>query len=148
MTRKFAVACQPLNGVGIHILPLYRYTVLVSRTPERLSRVMAPVVNALRSRLNPGMNKISWMSVNVDAFLETARVAMEEFDIFLKQINGVVSLRIDRALDEIKTAQVVAIPEGTQWTAEEFLTENERLVEAVATSLDRASAYVAITFRY
>jgi hypothetical protein len=105
-----------------------------------LARVLAPAANVLRAKLVPGVNEISWMSVNVDGFLHTAQVAMTEFEVFLKQITGIVSLRIDRVLSEIRTASVVAIPEGTQWTADEFLTENERLVEAVAPTLDLNSA--------
>jgi hypothetical protein len=35
---------------------------------------------------------------------------------------------------------VSGIPEGVQWTADEFLAENEHLIEAVGESMNRASA--------
>ena len=42
------------------------YTLLVARVPERLAKALDPAVRRLQAKMVPGVNKISWMSVNVD----------------------------------------------------------------------------------
>ena len=53
------------------------YTLLVARVPERLAKALDPAVRRLQAKMVPGVNKISWMSVNVDEFLAESSTAME-----------------------------------------------------------------------
>lgn len=76
---------------------------VVTQEYQRVSSAIRPVTAGLLQRhldnfekqLNPGLNNLTWASLNIESFLQSATSALEKLDLLVVTVNDIVENRIE-----------------------------------------------------
>ena len=131
---KYAEHARQLEGA------LGKYKALVAQIPERLVDVLSPMLNDMQNTFEPGMRSLSWLSTNIEDYIEKLFEKLEQCKHFLITILDLVTVRISDKLNEVRATQLCAIPpHGESWGVSEFEAHSKNLCKTGATSLEYSS---------
>ncbi|CDI77652.1 hypothetical protein EPH_0029460 [Eimeria praecox] len=85
---------------------------------QRVSSAVRPVTAGLLQRhldyfekqLNPGLNSLTWASLNIEGFLQTATSALEKLDLLVVTVNDIVENRIENNIKSLSETLLVDLP--------------------------------------
>ena len=123
-------------------LMIEEYKRVCDMVPEQLG----PLLRSARKRVDivvePGMSKLSWMSPNLDPYLDSCYAALADFEKLLKEVQDTLQVRIHSVLDTIRRADLVRLPEDNAWECQQFIDETEGLCAQRAQELQLSNSLV------
>jgi dynein heavy chain len=70
---------------------LRRYYALIENVPEVYRSMLAPQMDDLLDKIKPGLTTLSWMSLNIDAYLAGVFQHMARVEDIVSKANGALS---------------------------------------------------------
>ncbi|CDJ56163.1 hypothetical protein, conserved, partial [Eimeria maxima] len=91
---------------------------VVTQEYQRVSSAIRPVTAGLLQRhldnfekqLNPGLNNLTWASLNIESFLQSATSALEKLDLLVVTVNDIVENRIENNIKSLGEILLVDLP--------------------------------------
>ena len=117
---------------------------------DRISRTIIPVTAALLSpalrdievRLRPGQVTLTWMSLNIDAFVAHVRIALARLETLLGAVNDIVTGRVEKNLHEMARTMLITFPTGRSFTLDEFVALQESQSHSAALAMQSKNVEV------
>ena len=82
---------------------------------------MIPHIEKVDRAIEPGLNKLTWTSINIDNYIKSVYNALGELELLMDRANDLVEFRINAVLHEMSTTQLCDLPEDEPWTVQYFL---------------------------
>ena len=82
---------------------------------------MAPHFYRLNQVIEPGLNSIGWLSVNIQSFIDEVYVALGEFELLIDRANEIVEYRVLGAMNELTAVTLCELPTDEPWSVEYFV---------------------------
>ncbi|KAM6900105.1 dynein axonemal heavy chain 5 [Xenentodon cancila] len=121
---------------------LQEYRSAVSRIPPLLLPVMEPLISRVEVALSPGLTRLSWNSLIIDAFLDGVYVALEELDHAVSVASDLLDCRIGRLFEDMMSCCLLVLPENSPVSPQDLLLQTESNVQAAAVTLSWQSQQV------
>ncbi|CDI82587.1 hypothetical protein EAH_00029220 [Eimeria acervulina] len=85
---------------------------------QRVSSAIRPVTAGLlqshldnfEKQLDPGLNSLTWASLNIESFLQSATSALEKLDLLVVTVNDIVENRIENNIKSLGGTLLVDLP--------------------------------------
>ncbi|EDQ85635.1 uncharacterized protein MONBRDRAFT_29039, partial [Monosiga brevicollis MX1] len=123
------------------------YTDVMAQIPDKLVVIIQPIRALVDAVIEPGLTKLSWMSPNLETYLQACYTAMGEFEKTLKAIQDLVQVRINAVLKDMRNTSLAALPSDEPWLPEELVHKTHRLCQAGAEHLELQSSLVELAVR-
>ena len=86
---------------------------------------MAPHIGKVDEALEPGINKLTWTSLNITNYIENVYASLAELELMMDRANDLVEFRIDAVLHDMSNATLCELPDEDPWTMAEFLDKTQ-----------------------
>ena len=103
---------------------------------------MNPHTDKVDKAIEPGINKLTWTSINIDAYMQSVYDALSKLELLIDRVNDLVEFRIEAVLHEMANMTLCELPEEEPWTVDEFLERTQMLCAKGATILQSKSVNV------
>eukprot|EP00050_Salpingoeca_kvevrii_P002276 m.190165 g.190165 ORF g.190165 m.190165 type:complete len:4578 (-) comp10576_c0_seq1:102-13835(-) len=138
--------CKQEERIVKHKLELQQmisdYDRIITAVPEELAPMLAPALERVNAAIEPGILKLSWMSVTLDAYLESVYSELRSFEILSKKIDDILSVRINAVLEEIQNTTIGILPGDEPMELQPFLDSFRTDCDCKAAELERKSEFV------
>ncbi|XP_061590629.1 dynein axonemal heavy chain 5-like [Cololabis saira] len=121
---------------------LQDYRSAVSRIPPLLLPLMEPLIRPVEVALSPGLTRLSWNSLIVDAFLDGVYAALEELDYAVRVASDLLNCRIGQLLGDMTSCCLLVLPEDSPISPQDLLLQTDSNVQAAAAALSWQSQQV------
>ena len=91
------------------------------KIPQAFEDLMGPHINCVDDAIDPGINKLSWTSLNIQEYVANVYSHLEELELLMIRANELTEFRIDAVLREMATTTLCQLPSEEPWTVDEFL---------------------------
>jgi dynein heavy chain len=119
---------------------LAHFSAIQSRISPLLRPLMAHHVEKVVSHLRPGWTSITWMSMKVDSYCETASNMLHSLENIVSRVCDIVENRIESRLRAIAQTSLLSLPVDETVTLEHFVhVQRESVASAVASLVKRSS---------
>ncbi|XP_052816057.1 dynein axonemal heavy chain 5-like isoform X6 [Mya arenaria] len=112
------------------------------KIPTAFEELMGPHISRADDAIEPGINKLSWTSLNIQEYLQTVYKRLEELELLMVRANELTEFRIDAVLKEMAATTLCQLPQEEPWTVEEFLDNTQNLCNKGANILQTKSLVV------
>lgn len=99
-------------------------------------------LNQLDASIQPGCTSLTWVSPNVESYIDTVFKSLDSLDLILNRANDLVTYRIEAVLNDMANAILCDITEDEPIAVEEFLRRTEELCNQHSTELQFKSKNV------
>jgi dynein heavy chain, axonemal len=106
------------------------------------SKISQPYENLLNYRLNsidqvlkPGLTNITWVSPNLEEFINEVSRSLDFFELILNRASDLVTYRIEAVFNDMKNTTLCEVNENEPIHIEEFLLKTQELCEDGAAQL-------------
>ncbi|XP_074645893.1 dynein axonemal heavy chain 5-like [Tubulanus polymorphus] len=121
---------------------LLEYDTIVASIPLVLLPLMKPFRERVEESLKPGLTALSWTSLNLDSYIQTARKSLRFLELLTKQITDILDCRIEAVLEDMSLSALCDLAEDEPVTVDEFLTMTEEICQTTAECLSKQSQRV------
>ena len=91
-----------------------------AKIPTVFELLIVPHISKVERAIAPGLNKLSWTSMNLDEYVQTVYDKLEDLELLLIRANDLVEFRIDTVLKDMATTSLCQLPEEEPLTMKEF----------------------------
>lgn len=95
------------------------------KIPQAFEELMGPHINRVEDAIDPGLNKLSWTSLNIKEYIQNVYQNLEELELLMVRANELTEFRIDAVLQEMASTTLCQLPVDEPWTVVEFLSNTE-----------------------
>ncbi|WAR12300.1 DYH5-like protein [Mya arenaria] len=111
-----------------------------NKIPTAFEELMGPHISRADDAIEPGINKLSWTSLNIQEYLQTVYKRLEELELLMVRANELTEFRIDAVLKEMAATTLCQLPQEEPWTnlcnkGANILQTKSLVVEEAATEL-------------
>lgn len=92
-----------------------------SKIPTAFESLMGPHVTKVDRRLEPGLSKLSWTSLNIQEYVQEVYSVLGELELLMDRAHDLMEFRIDAVLKEMSTTKLCQLPEDEPWLCDAFL---------------------------
>ena len=111
---------------------------------DRVMSHLIPVVNSLirahlehlSSIISPGLNLLTWQSLNIEQYVTKIQVGIQKFDEVMHKISELVDVRIEKNLRSISKLLLVDISAESTFTLDQFVTMQEKVTRRKVQMMD------------
>ncbi|XP_052229952.1 dynein axonemal heavy chain 5-like isoform X5 [Dreissena polymorpha] len=112
------------------------------KIPTEFETLMGPHIGRVDNAIEPGLNKLSWTSLNIQDYIQTVYRRLEEMELLMVRANELSEFRIDAVLKEIASTTLCQLPQEEPWTVDDFLENTQTLCNKGASILQTKSQVV------
>ncbi|XP_052714224.1 dynein axonemal heavy chain 5-like isoform X2 [Crassostrea angulata] len=113
-----------------------------SKIPTAFESLMGPHVSKVDKRLEPGLSKLSWTSLNIQEYIQEVYSVLGELELLMDRAHDLMEFRIDAVLKEMSTTKLCQLPEDEPWLCDAFLENTQMLCAKGAVALQTKSLVV------
>ena len=88
--------------------------------PAAFDALIGPHVYRVDLAIQPGINRLSWTSLNLDTYIENVYGRLGNLELLLQRANDLVEFRIDTVLRDMSGTSLCQLPEDESLTMKEF----------------------------
>ena len=92
-----------------------------AKIPTAFEALMGPHISKVDSALDPGLNKLSWTSLNIQEYIDRVYKTLADLELLMDRAHDVNEFRIESVLKEMASTTLCQLPEDEPWTVEQFL---------------------------
>ena len=92
-----------------------------AQIPDLLFNLMQPHLEMMDETLSPGLTLLRWTSLNIDSYIDSVRISLKELETLIGRAKDILDVRIEGGLNSIKQTVLCELPEGEQWTPQQFM---------------------------
>jgi dynein heavy chain len=101
---------------------LGEYDRIVSKIRPNTKSLLVPHLEDLEYKLRPGMNTLTWTSMNIDGYLQHVHQGLSKLEQLIININDIMENRIENNLKALSKTVLVNLPqESSTYTLDEFV---------------------------
>jgi dynein heavy chain len=115
---------------------LREYERVVRLVKKDVAPLLAPHLEDLEKKLEPGSTMYQWTSMNIDVYLKRIHKGLFKFEELVKKVNDIIDSRIQKNLRSISKTLLVDLPYGESFSLEEFVDRQEKLVRNQAKTMN------------
>jgi dynein heavy chain len=94
----------------------------VSKIRPNTKSLLVPHLEDLEYKLRPGMNTLTWTSMNIDGYLQHVHQGLSKLEQLIININDIMENRIENNLKALSKTVLVNLPqESSTYTLDEFV---------------------------
>lgn len=102
----------------------------VSRSILQVARpLLAPHVDDMERKLQPGMFQLTWTSMNIDAYLSKVNSGLCSLEELVRKVNDILDNRVEANIRTISRSSLISLPTDSTITFEEFVTGQSRHIK-------------------
>lgn len=113
-----------------------------NKIPTAFESLMGPHVSKVDKRLEPGLSKLSWTSLNIQEYIQEVYSVLGELELLMDRAHDLMEFRIDAVLKEMSTTKLCQLPEDEPWLCDAFLENTQMLCAKGAVALQTKSLVV------
>ena len=113
-----------------------------SKIPQLLEILLVPHFSAVDNAIAPGLTMVSWVSMNLNDYLDNVTEALKKLELTIDRVTGIVNDRINVTLQQIIELPLCELPVADAITTEMFMSETKQLCEAAGEKLDNWNVMV------
>ena len=83
--------------------------------------LLAPHIDDLDKRIQPGMYVLTWTSMNIDGYLHRIHNGIAKLELLVKNTNDIIDKRIEANLKSVSKTMLVYLPNDRSFTYDEFV---------------------------
>ncbi|KAI3432720.1 hypothetical protein D9Q98_004263 [Chlorella vulgaris] len=95
---------------------------------EQLGPLLAPHLEDLQDKVQPGLLVLTWTSMNVDGYLHRLAQGLARTGELARQVGDLMAHRIEGNLEAVASAQLMHLPADASLTREEFVAQQAQFV--------------------
>jgi dynein heavy chain, axonemal len=101
---------------------LSEYDRIVNKIRPNTKSLLVPHLEDLEYKLRPGMNTLTWTSMNIDGYLQHVHKGLAKLEQLIININDIMENRIENNLKTLSKTVLVNLPqESSTYTLDEFV---------------------------
>lgn len=101
---------------------LGEYDRIVNKIRPNTKSLLVPHLEDLEYKLRPGMNILTWTSMNIDGYLQHVHQGLQKLEQLIININDIMENRIENNLKALSKTVLVNLPtESKTYTLEQFV---------------------------
>ena len=129
------------NAALIEMMKKYHDS--INRIPTPLRQLLANVVEDLERKLEPGRSTLTWMSVNIDAFLSSIEAGIADLNELVDKASEILTQKIERVLKRVMASSLMDISNEVTYTLgsgglETFVEDQCRIIHERAARMGAA----------
>ncbi|XP_056016925.1 dynein axonemal heavy chain 5-like isoform X3 [Ostrea edulis] len=113
-----------------------------SKIPTAFESLMGPHISKVDKRLESGLNKLSWTSLNIQDYIQEVYGVLGELELLMDRAHDLMEFRIDAVLKEMATTKLCQLPEDEPWLCDAFIENTQMLCAKGAVALQTKSLVV------
>ena len=78
-------------------------------------------IERLDRAIDPGLNAVSWVSVNAAAYIADVQSTLHNFELLADRVTDIITYRILALLSEMSATPLVDLPVNEPWTIDYFV---------------------------
>lgn len=98
---------------------------MVGKVPEILAPLMQPHVQKVDDALEPGLVSLTWMSLNLDSFIDGVNYELKELEALINCAVDILESRIYALFQEMLDVSLCELPTGESVAVEYFVKQTE-----------------------
>ena len=112
----------------------------ISRIPFLLRPLFADMVEDLTAKLEPGCVTLTWVSVNIDAFLASVEEGIDSLNAVVERSTMLMMVKIERVLKNVRGTSLIDISEERTYTLgggglEKFVSDQRQVISQRAAAV-------------
>jgi dynein heavy chain len=101
---------------------LWEYDRIVNKIRPNTKSLLVPHLEDLEYKLRPGMNILTWTSMNIDGYLQHVHAGLSKLEQLIININDIMENRIENNLKALSKTVLVNLPtDSATYTLDEFV---------------------------
>ena len=116
---------------------LDEYHRLLDRFSPVMKNLFSPHLEEFERIIRPGMVSLTWLSMNIDAYLHKIQTTLHRLNSLTTSVLGVTEYRVERNLKVISRMLLVALPSDARFTLDEYVSRQEAEVKTKTKELIR-----------
>ena len=108
---------------------LKEYDRVMSAIPPVAKRLLAPHLEDLDRRLQPGMYSLTWTSMNIDGYLMRIHGGLAKLELLISKMQDMLENRIEANLKVVAKKTMVDLPDDQSFTYEEFKSTQTKFIK-------------------
>lgn len=116
---------------------LDEYHRLLNRFSPIMKRLFSPHLEEFERIIRPGMVSLTWLSMNIDAYLHKIQTTLHRLNTLTTTVLGVTEYRVERNLKVVSRMLLVDLPSDVRFTLDEYVTRQEAEVKTKTRDLIR-----------
>jgi len=122
---------------------LKEYTRITSRVNPVTRPLLQQHLEDLRARIMPGLQTLTWTSMNIDGYLNRIHVALTKLQDLLQKLGDVLENRVDSSLKYVSRTVLVDLPEDQfPFNVTDFVNIQEQYIKDQTTIMDQKNLEV------
>lgn len=118
-----------------------------SKIPTAFESLMGPHVSKVDKRLEPGLSKLSWTSLNIQEYIQEVYSVLGELELLMDRAHDLMEFRIDAVLKEMSTTKLCQLPEDEPWLCDAFLENTQVCLYGMVENESKTNIYNVIKER-
>lgn len=91
--------------------------------------LLAPHVEEMEKKIQPGMYILTWTSMNIDGYLNRVTQGLSNLEELARKVNDILENRVEGNIRAIARSSMISLPTDTTITFEEFVTGQSKHIK-------------------
>ncbi|KAG2382014.1 hypothetical protein C9374_005806 [Naegleria lovaniensis] len=108
---------------------------ILSMVKDDVKPLLAPHIEELEKRIEPGVTTLSWTSMNISVYLKRINKTLEKLEDVILKINDIIDGRIQKNLNDISNCSFFNIPESNDNTLDQIVDMQDKHSKEISEQL-------------